>query len=161
MDSPERLFVAADYAAAALGPRTHRTKQASGQITEHEAIVKLLRLGHQVAVPVVDDDGVDMIVNYKHLVQVKSQHTQSQASGTSWIFQYAGPRRREVRADMFIFHAAPIDAWWVIPTAVLLEFGIGTRQTGLSLSTLPQRAYKHRHLSETYRDAWHLFDREV
>src|SRR3990172_7695085 len=43
-----------------------------GALAEIRLIAELLGRGHRVAQPVSDDDGVDLIVNYRTCVQVKS-----------------------------------------------------------------------------------------
>lgn len=60
-----------EVAAVAGGVDAGVTTSASGMATQMEVVAELLRRGHKVAVPVVDDDGVDLVVNYCVKVQVK------------------------------------------------------------------------------------------
>jgi hypothetical protein len=52
-------------------------------------IARLLEIGHKIATPVVDDDGVDLIVNYRITVQVLAMYV------------------------------IPDEAWWHIPRYVI------------------------------------------
>ena len=141
-----------------LGTRT-------GCISEHLAIAELLQRGHTVAVPVVDDEGIDLIVDYRTTVQVKSGS--QQGVGNSWNFSIGhskykanGARhyRRCLEAQVFIFHAVPIAAWWIIPTRWILEAGIG-ECIGISLTASPGKT-KYGNLSRTCRDAWDLLKQD-
>lgn len=58
----------ADYKDRVKGPGNI----AAGCAAEHRAIAELLERGHQVAKPVVDNDGVDLVVDYRIKVQIKS-----------------------------------------------------------------------------------------
>lgn len=51
---------------------------ALGTAAEMLLAALLLERGHNVAVPLVDDDGVDLIVDYRTLVQVKTSGSRSE-----------------------------------------------------------------------------------
>lgn len=53
-------------------PPDPRSYAAMGVAAEMMLVAALLERGHKVALPVVDDDGVDLIVDYRKLVQVKT-----------------------------------------------------------------------------------------
>lgn len=119
-----------------------------GTIGEAKAIAKLLELGHAVAIPVVDD-GVDLVVDYRLRVQVKTcskampprpgvplpYYGFSTAGGTKW----RRGTRRLTYADFVICHVLSDELWWVIPSAEL---------RAASIQVTPGSRY-HR-----YRDAW-------
>lgn len=97
---------------------------AYGKIAELRAIDELIRRGHKVAIPVVDDDGVDLVVDYRTTVQVKTSHRRlmETAPGYSYgAFSWGSGRNREFRADIYLLHAAGAtgDRWWVVPADVL------------------------------------------
>ena len=138
-----------------------------GALSEMAAIQHLLEMGYKVAVPVVDDDGVDFVVNYHHTAQVKSSRRQQ---STSWMFNYSTGatyradgsrlyRRRPTHAAFFICHAVPIDAWWVIPRERLAEAGFSLESgQGFTLSSDPQIRSKYSRLAAECRDAWELLE---
>lgn len=66
--SAQLFEVAAAEAVVSVAPVS---TSAAGMATEMEVIAELLRRGRKVAVPVVDDDGVDLVVDYRWRVQVK------------------------------------------------------------------------------------------
>ena len=160
----ERLFDASVYTLrdAIADQRDDRIHvSAIGASSEHLAVAKLLSLGHKVAIPVVDDDGVDLVVNYRLAVQVKSR--QEPINGTSYVFNFNRSRGRGPRplsaADVWICHGVKDDAWWVLPTAWIMEAGGGNGS--LSLSLVVQRQSKNAELSGVCREAWHLLDKEL
>lgn len=140
-----------------------------GAVSEYLAIAKLLELGHRVAVPVVDDAGVDLIVDYRTTVQVKMRTEATEPGGNSFPFPLGRGRYRRdgeyVRglkgggnqADILLCHAVAPDAWWVIPWAWLFESGWTTDTLGFGLTLEPTRASKYGALSQRTREAWHLF----
>lgn len=92
-----------------------------GAASEHLAIARLLELGHRVAVPVVDDDGVDLIVNYRVTVQVKSSQLHDRGDGffcyRFWVTPERGsehPRTRDLHVDVFLLHGRETNEWWVV-----------------------------------------------
>ena len=157
---PEPMTVAVDGEPSASAQST-----LNGALSEQAAIDRLLRLGYKVAVPVIDDDGVDLVVNYRHTVQVKStQHINR--GGQSWVFSAARAWYRggslykyatkPGTATFFVCHAVPIDAWWVVPRQQLHEAGWPPAGLGFSLVSDPVRRTKYAALSAACRDAWHL-----
>jgi len=113
----------------------------------------LLRRGHKVAVPVVDDDGVDLIVDYAWTVQVKSRQrmppgrtphlTLAQTGTRRNLAGVARTRRSAVRPHVDVFAIWVESAgWWVIPREAMSEW---------SITLGPQ--------FDCYRDGWDLFER--
>jgi hypothetical protein len=166
----DRLFDLTSYAPAVeesearLVPGTR-----TGCISEHLAIVELLKRGHKVAVPVVDDEGIDLVVDYRTTVQVKSANNpQRSGQGNAWVFSLGGVKwkangaknyRRPLEAQVHMFHAVTADAWWIVPTQWLLEAGLGESTMGISLTLNPGRS-KYASLSRTCRDAWDLLKQD-
>jgi hypothetical protein len=132
-----------------MGP----SASALGSISEQLAIAKLVTRGLKVAVPVIDDDGVDLIVNYHTTVQVKS--TGLRRSGNGWRYEFSlcdkgtggkrgkGGGHRYASVDFFVFHGRDTDEWWVAPKSELPNF----RQ----LTVVPGG-------QERWKDAWRVFD---
>lgn len=131
---------------------------ALGAAVEHAVIGRLLEAGRKVAVPVVDDDGVDLVVDYAVKVQVKScAGLRSRSDGNvKWEFDGRTPgrdgrshdgnagRRRVVVADVFVFFAREERIWWVVPAAEV---------RGSRFKITPGGANDAR-----WRDAWNVFD---
>lgn len=101
-----------------------RDTGAYGAVAEQLAIAELLRRGHKVAVPVVDDDGVDLVVNYSVRVQVKSAHRKRLETVPGYGYQtYSwNSKRGWCLADVFLLYGRSPDVgdrWWVVPQAVV------------------------------------------
>jgi hypothetical protein len=140
-----------------------------GALSEFAAIVELMRRGHKIAVPLVDDDGVDLIVDYHVKVQVKSSAAPLR-KGESWQFGFTRGRyladgsriyeQHRLGADVLICHAVPIDAWWIIPIERLREFGFGVEMKhAISLSANPLINSRYAALATECRDAWDVFEK--
>jgi hypothetical protein len=132
----------------------HKTASSYGKHAEHLAIAELLKRGHRVAVPVVDDDGVDIVVNYRTRVQVKSSNrsTLEPVSGYSYGRLAWSSKRVWTEADIFLLYGN--SRWWVVPASVLSGCGRtfsiyteGTRQKNSRMATVAE-----------YEDAWDVFD---
>lgn len=98
--------------------------QAIGTSAQMLATSKLLELGYKVAIPVTDDDGVDLIVNYCVKVQVKSCASRRE----NGVLQVALRNRRKGRGtehvlgthvDVVAVYARDTGNWWIIPRDVL------------------------------------------
>lgn len=140
-------------AASAPASLPDRAAAAFGASVEHEVISILLRQGHKVAVPVVDDDGVDLIVDYRTTVQVKGKRddgrrdyprfTMVQTNVRRNMAGESRPRRSAVRShvDVFVFFVEGA-GWWIVPRDQL---------TPWSVTLGPEYA--------RWRGAWHVFGR--
>jgi PD-(D/E)XK endonuclease len=122
---------------------------ALGKAAEMDAIGRLLRLGHRVAVPVCDDDGVDLVVDYRVTVQVKSTGCFAGPHGYPMVSLQKGRRGQRsrggsvVRSHVDVFAVYAVDVgWWVIPREAM-------PRTGLWLG--PRY--------EQWREAWEIFGR--
>lgn len=170
---PSRLFeIQADEPEPQPEPQVSRGPSALGGAAQFRAASELLERGHRVAVPIVDDDGVDLVVDYHWRVQVKSANRVLKGTVSSFAFQLhhsGGARRRagdeRVRgrrhpmfaADFFVCYARPIGAWWIVPRDWLLQAGFTERNSAFSLTADPQNRTQYAWLSVEARDAWHLF----
>lgn len=131
---------------------------AIGRASEFEVIARLLRSGHKVAVPVVDDDGVDLVVNYRTTVQVKMSGVFQVAQGPNpekYQYNIFKSPSKTWNADVFIFHGVgPLgDTWWVIPAGVLADYGHSSSQ-----SLRPPTVANPTPRWHEWIDAWHVFD---
>lgn len=116
-----------------------------GRVSEQLAIARLLTLGHHVAVPVIDDDGVDLIVNYRLKVQVKSSSLRDGGERVFYRFATAPMRsggRRDAHVDVYVLHGRDTDEWWVVSAANLRTMASFSRSPGSTLD----------------KDAWGVFD---
>lgn len=122
-----------------------------GAAAEMRLVAELLDRGHKVAIPVVDDDGVDLIVNYRTKVQVKSGARRDPRSGRLVVFtqrkryERDGVKRLQDHVDVLAAYARDTGTWWLIPrdqiTVANAIYLSETAQTGLS----------------AWREAWELF----
>lgn len=128
-----------------------------GKAAEYLAVAKLLSLGHRVAIPVVDDDGVDLVVNYRTTVQVKSSgrrvmETMPGYSYRAFTWTKLG-KKGTARADVYLLHGEDDGShrWWCVPADVMRSCG----------GTLCLYEGSNRGLSgelHRYADAWGVFD---
>lgn len=99
-----------------------------GALAEAKAIVELVKRGHSVARPVVDN-GIDLLV-YRPggrvlTVQVKSTargrllKTGSRNPSYTFTLHTGGGGARQL-ADVWLFHAHDENLWWVVPDAELI-----------------------------------------
>lgn len=132
-----------------------------GKWAEQLAIVELLRRGHRVAVPVADDDGVDLVVNYRLRVQVKNAFRSTKGLGPGGSYLYDGfawsAKCGWLKSDVYLLHGDEGGAsrWWVVPAEVLVGHG-----ATLLLYEGARRSQRRSRASivREYEDAWHLFD---
>jgi PD-(D/E)XK endonuclease len=99
---------------------------AMGSVAEMLLIAELLKRGHKVALPVVDDDGVDLVVNYRIAVQVKSKGFRNPGGAISILVRdHRDKSRRRDRlkkglrphVDILAVYATDVATWWHIPRA--------------------------------------------
>lgn len=92
--------------------------QALGISAEMLLTARLLELGLKVAIPVTDDDGIDLIVNYGIKVQVKSTAYRRQ-NGHIRVKNYRGSRGGRAmiatHVDIIAVYARDTRTWWFIP----------------------------------------------
>jgi hypothetical protein len=138
------------------------TSSAFGAIAEQEAIVELVKRGHRVAVPVVDDHGVDLVVNYRVAVQVKATTTRFE-SGHVHVSLFSGkengekvPGLRE-HVDALIVRVPTEDAWFIFPRSVLEEVN-AYRKTGMAFHLTAAGTRGISRVLASYRDRWDVFD---
>lgn len=141
------VLATARVAPSVLLPSAH------GAVAELEAQALLVARGHKVAVPVVDDDGVDLIVDYRTLVQVKTtRQVNSQGVPHVQFKRNSYQRRRDgslrnrggrglpPHVDVVLVQVAGV-GWYVVPRASVpssgIVFGPGMDQ---------------------WREAWDVFD---
>lgn len=137
--------------------------QATGAVAEMRLVAELLERGHKVAIPVVDDDGVDLIVNYSLTVQVKSTvctKADKQRPNSKTLLldlaragrKHTDPAARRPRnmladhIDVLAVFGRDTGTWWFVPRAA-----IGTRKR-LTFSDDPKSVFG------AWRDAWEVFE---
>ena len=137
-------------------PADEVSSSAVGQIAEYRAVAELLARGHRVARPVVDDDGVDLIVDYGTTVQVKSTSGWDAAKGRFRFHTRSGSGiRQQYRAgavkvgvpanvDVLLCHSLAEGLWWVMPAEAL--------ERRSNANVVPGNRLDH------YRDNWRLFE---
>lgn len=130
---------------------------AYGAVAEHLAVVELLRRGHRVAIPVVDDDGVDLVVNYSLRVQVKNATRLPIEPKPGFVYEKFAWRSKRSwsEADIFMLHGVDtgVSRWWIVPAEHLIGAGaslalyVGGTRRMTSLQTAVRSC----------EDAWGLF----
>lgn len=139
---------------AALSPSRDA---AIGVAAENLAISVLLRRGHKVAVPVVDDDGVDLIVDYRLRVQVKSSSRRVVTTNPPYsyaAYMFSGLNKSLGKVEFFLFHGVGddgTDRWWVVPAAALAGCGPSVNIYEGSVRGTSARLM-------AYENAWELLD---
>lgn len=127
--------------------------RAAGASSEMLVVSRLLLLGHRVALPVLDDDGVDLVVNHRTTVQVKSA-ANVRHGGYLFCGGHGLPLLRD-HVDVVVLHGREGDHWWVIPTAVLRNAGVGKTVRIPVPGVDPRRPPRF----AEWLDAWAAFDR--
>lgn len=125
-----------------------------GAVAEALAVAELLRHGHEVAVPVVDN-GIDLCVDYWARVQVKGAHrlTFEPREGFAYDrFQWSrlwGSDSERCRIDFFVLYGrdGERDRWWIVPASVV-------RSVAGSLNFLPNAVRGLSLEIAKYEDAW-------
>lgn len=144
----ERLF---DLPALEVEAHDSARFQALGAAAEHVLIGRLLELGHRVATPVTDDDGVDIIVNYTTCVQVKSS---AHRNRNGMLHVSLNNRRYSERCqrgwirehvDIIAVYARDSRSWWFVPREIVFA-----KKASLLLTEYGRDAEWH--------EAWHVFD---
>jgi hypothetical protein len=130
------------------------SRTTTGRVAELLAEAKLLSLGHRVARESVDEDGVDLLVDRRVTVQVRSSLLQTVATSASGAHRfYVFKSGRGWRADFFVFYGYDEDildgVWWVVPRSELHDIGG-------ALSILPHGTARKSLRFAAYLDAWDL-----
>jgi hypothetical protein len=143
-----QLFEVASAEAGAMPVKV--STSAVGMASQMEVVAELLRLGHKVAVPVVDDDGVDLVVNYSVKVQVKFTSLTTPnglpilTAGRMVRARKGGPlkwRTVQSHVDVLVCVVAGVGVY-VMPVEVVLK----KRNVSLGPSM------------DQWREAWSVFD---
>lgn len=116
-----------------------------GRAAEFLAMAELLERGHKVAQPIVDDDGVDIVVNYGTRVQVKASSQTENGHLVVSLRGWKGTRRdaRYAHVDVWMFFDRVTRVFFVIPA--------GAMPPVTGRVTLTQKYHP-------WREAWHVFD---
>jgi len=114
------------------------TSSAAGQAAELLLAARLLQRGHRVAVPIVDDDGVDLVVDYRLSVQVKL----AERNGHGWRVKLRHHGQQIIRPHVNVLAAyvPEIDTWWHIPIKGMTN----TSAIGL--------------IESSWREAWDVYE---
>jgi hypothetical protein len=136
--------------------------QVMGKVAELRAEERLWLRGHKVAHPGTDDDGVDLVVDYRIAVQVKATSSTPRAGVWNVSLNSMRASERSVKGtlrdhvDVLLVHAYPIDAWWCIPRSALAAVR-AYQVSGLSLHEVPSPGRGNASLLASYRDRWDIF----
>jgi hypothetical protein len=149
--------------------RRFRDRAGFGKRQEFRAIAELLKLGFDVYLPLVDDQGIDCVVRreqgdklYYWDIQIKARSTEIKAANAGLFAALTIPKPRE--NYIFIFYAEQVDTCWVIPSLELVKLafqnkgGKNARKYSIDLchreggKAVPDPRYRD------YEDAFHLLD---
>lgn len=127
---------------------------------EMMAAAKLMLLGHHVAVP-LEDDGVDLIVDYRWCVQVKCSSERDSYGRLKVKLNKSTRGRRGVylnpHVNALVVFARDTERWWVVP---LSAFRSGVPSQFEVTEHLAPARTKLSELS-SFLDAWWVFDESV
>ncbi len=120
---------------------------------------KLLLLGKHVSIP-LEDDGVDLLVDYRLRVQVKSSQQRYNGRLKVSVCKGDSPVRRRImdRIDVFVVYARDTESWWVIPTAAFADAGYVEFPRQFALTEHWQGAKGKLGTLSSYLNAWWVFD---
>lgn len=151
---PERLFDLPAVEPHSKPESEARRWQALGVAAELVLTARLLELGHKVAKPVTDDDGVDLIVDYSMLVQIKSTGQRTVHGDARVLLESCRASERKYgrgmrnyvdeHVDVLAVYARDTRAWWFIP-----RDHVQTNGMILLVSEHP---------GDPWFDAWWVFD---
>lgn len=155
----ERLFaIEVDVSSALVSPFNFTR---TGAIAQLRAAVELLDRGYAVALPMVDDAGVDLVVNHRIPVQVKSSGSRSKTGMLHVNLESRSSNDRRVgvpprpnlspSVEVLMVYARDTGTWWIIPISAISEAG-KLNSTSLSLTEHATRGLS------AWRDAWEVFD---
>ncbi len=112
-----------------LPNRRFRDRAGFGKRQEFRAIAELLKLGFDVYLPLVDDQGIDCVVriekeNELHYwdIQIKARSTEIKAANAGLFAALTIPKPRE--NYIFIFYAEQVNTYWVISFLGACETGV-------------------------------------
>src|SRR5947209_4935295 len=84
-----------------------------GEVAECRAVAELLLRGHKVARPSIDNDAIDLVIDYRLRAQVKCT-TQANWRGSFSFTLRTGTRPSLAgHIDVVIFHALDPQLWWL------------------------------------------------
>lgn len=131
--------------------RQESYKHTIGTISEMRLIAELLSRGFKVAKPIVDD-GVDLIVNYKICLQVKSLSKPGNSKSYAFKIRNAwntskGSIDFAPEVDILVLHAIDINGWWLIPLEEVEE--------AKTICITPEYT---KNVYNKWRDAWFLLE---
>lgn len=144
------------------------SNQMNGCIAEHEAMIELMKRGHDVFQPRTDRGGIDFLVGIHPsiVVQVKSS---SVFHNGAWLIGLSSKRSSERKqdesaagcirscVDVLIVRVADVDGWWVIPRSALQATNAYGKQS-IRLYMHPSGGRADNALLSSYRDRWDVFD---
>jgi hypothetical protein len=90
----------------------------AGCVAELLATAELLQRGHKVAVPVVDDDGIDLVVDYRWRVQVKSSTQRTRDNCIRFTLSSRGRTNATAlysKVDIWLLFSWSDRAFYVVP----------------------------------------------
>ena len=131
-----------------------------GALSELRAAELLIERGHRVAKPIVDDFGIDLIVDYHRgsaiTVQVRCSRAKANlkythSSNPVWRFRAF---ERSIAADIVMFHVRPLGAWWIAPRDVVPMRKVITCMEKRVRTLRRDATYD----MDPWRERWDLFD---
>lgn len=103
---------------------TFRSSASFGKRQEYVAVAKLLQLGHDVYMTLVDDQQIDCIIRQekddqlRYLdIQIKARSNDAINFATFSAFEVRKPRE----GFFFIFYSERADTYWIVPSLELVK----------------------------------------
>ena len=105
---------------------SYRSTGSFGKRQEYAAISKLLSLGFDVYMTLVDDQQIDCVVRQEKEGKLRYLDIQIKARSKSakHCATFSAMNIRQPRRDFwFLFYSEPLDTYWVIPSLHLVKLG--------------------------------------
>lgn len=135
---------------------THASAQ--GKAAELKAAVLLMGMGYEVAVPLADN-GVDLVVNYRIRVQVKSSGVKLREVSPGQTYPLCvWTKIKPADADIYLLHAyyEGHDRWFVCPSSL---FGDVVKTTiSMVLDGVDRGGWGRSARIREFENAWEIFD---
>ena len=132
-----------------LESSNHSHSTALGKVAELQLASELIQRGHKIAVPICDDHGVDLVVDYLLRVQVKSSSLHPMAVKGYSYQAFMWTKIRPLEVDVFALNGE--GRWFFVPSRF---FGDVTKTTVTYYEGMTRGKTKG---IGGYENAWEVF----
>jgi hypothetical protein len=150
---------------------SYRSSASFGKRQEYLAVARLLQLGFDVYMTLVDDQQIDCVIRQEkdgHLryldIQIKARSKNCEPRNAG---RFAAMEVRKPRKDFFfIFYSEQVNTYWVMPSLDLVreanvaKGGDNIGKYSINFCNLPQAGVKPRPRFRAFENAFSLLDWE-